>query len=135
MNRATFLSAIMALLASCAPALHAAPERPAAVHALYTMASPALPYSFSDLFRLSLEAEAQMTGSGTGDAPAGMGPVSLPAAVSVGPRAVSAPVPSGPAEVQTAQRWPLQQPGGWLMLVSGLAVIGFIAWRRSEGGQ
>jgi hypothetical protein len=140
LNKTAIISALMATLAACAPGLKAEGDA-APARALYTPAIYSAPYSFSDIFRMSLEAEAGLAPNLLLPDPSGTSAMVLPAGLlepvvplSAGP-VVASRTARRAAESPSLRSWDLPQPSGWLTLVSALAVIGFIAWRRSDGGD
>jgi hypothetical protein len=139
LNKTALVFSLMGLLATCPPGLRAEPGAFEAERAVYSLPSNAVAYSFSDLFRLSLEAEAGLAPNLSLPDPSGTAGMVLP----VGLVEPGAPLGAGPVvasqkasrlrDAPVVRSWDLPRPSAWLTALSVFAVIGFIAWRRSEG--
>jgi hypothetical protein len=136
LNKSAIVSALMGMLAACAPALKAQVDAVPA-RAVFSPPIYSAPYSFSDVFRMSLEAEAGLAANLSLPDPSGTSGMVLPAGLSEPPPFAAGPSKTtrSTSETPALRSWDLPQPDGWLTLVSALAVIGFIAWRRSDGGD
>lgn len=94
------------------------------------------PYSFSELLRVTDQAAADLLG-GRPQGGAPDDPVAVPRAAAFetfeGRRVnEDAPPPRRPPAALPIAGIDAPQPAGWLMLVSGLAIVGFIGRRRAK---
>jgi hypothetical protein len=142
----TLISAVLgagALVPGAAYADIVAASSAGAVTAVYPLPLYGAPYSFSDLYRVTLEAPASLVESAPlPNASAQVDPLGVPVELGSRPARNAAPET---AEAPVLSRWiraepspgllsgdALPRPAGWVTVLSGLAIAAFIASRRAN---
>jgi hypothetical protein len=132
-----------ALAPAAASADIVASSAPGAVTAVYPLPLYGATYSFSDLYRVTLEAPASLVDSAPlPNASAQVDPLGVPVELGSRPARNAAPET---VEAPALSRWirpepaagllsgeSLPRPAGWVTVLSGLAIAAFIASRRAN---